>query len=166
MTLIFITLLTSSCINVQNSKKGEISEEYQLYHWKSKMKRIQLFVNNRYIFTYAKKQLFTKLSFVSAKSVVKILSPSQGKSLIIPTSNPQIIKHIQEQRSTPTKQINQVVTQQLLQTIAAQQKQILVQKQANESADGSQEKIKVSIDTYFCNDCRCTIFFFLSFYNS
>lgn len=75
---------------------------------------------------------------------MKILSPSHGKSLIIPTSNPQIIKQIQEQRSTPTKQINQVVTQQLLQTIAAQQKQILVQKQTNEAADNSQEKIKVS----------------------
>lgn len=74
---------------------------------------------------------------------MKILSPSQGKSLIIPTSNPQIIKQIQEQRSTPTKQINQVVTQQLLQTIAAQQKQILVQKQSNEAAEGAQEKIKV-----------------------
>lgn len=75
---------------------------------------------------------------------MKILSPSHGKSLIIPTSNPQIIKQIQEQRSTPTKQINQVVTQQLLQTIAAQQKQILVQKQSSETTENSQEKIKVS----------------------
>lgn len=81
--------------------------------------------------------------YIVDKSVVKILSPSQGKSLIIPTSNPQIIKHIQEQRSTQTKQMNQVVTQQLLQTIAAQQKQILVQKQSGEVIDTSQEKIKV-----------------------
>lgn len=79
--------------------------------------------------------------------MVKILSPSQGKSLIIPTSNPQIIKHIQEQqRSTPTKQINQVVTQQLLQTIAAQQKQILVQKQSTDISDSCQEKIKVCFE--------------------
>lgn len=77
--------------------------------------------------------------------MVKILSPSQGKSIIIPTSNPQIIKQIQEQRSTPTKQINQVVTQQLLQTLAAQQKQILVQKQSSDGGEVSQDKIKVSV---------------------
>lgn len=92
--------------------------------------------------------MFDPLVFSSlGKSVVKILSPSQGKSIIIPTSNPQIIKQIQEHRSTPTKQMNQVVTQQLLQTIAAQQKQILVQKQTNESTESSQEKIKVG--TYY-----------------
>ncbi|KAJ8971434.1 hypothetical protein NQ314_000690 [Rhamnusium bicolor] len=79
----------------------------------------------------------------TGKSLVKILSPTQGKSLIIPTTNPQLIKQIQEQRSTPTKQLNQVVTQQLLQTIAAQQKQILVQKQNIETADSRTEKIKV-----------------------
>lgn len=84
---------------------------------------------------------------IIGKSIVKILSPSQGKSLIIPTSNPQIIKQIQEQRSTPTKQVNQIVTQQLLQTIAAQQKQILVQKQSNELIECSQEKIKASVHT-------------------
>ncbi|XP_023018228.2 uncharacterized protein [Leptinotarsa decemlineata] len=81
---------------------------------------------------------------IKGKSLVKILSPSQGKSLIIPTSNPHIIKQIQEQRGTPVKQMNQVVTQQLLQTIAAQQKQILVQKQKmSESSDSRQDKIKV-----------------------
>ncbi|KAJ8947526.1 hypothetical protein NQ318_005003 [Aromia moschata] len=82
----------------------------------------------------------------SGKSLVKILSPTQGKSLIIPTSNPQIIKQIQEQRSTPTKQITQVVTQQLLQlqTIGGQQKPILVQKQNTEpSTESRQEKIKI-----------------------
>ncbi|KAG5890077.1 hypothetical protein JTB14_003641 [Gonioctena quinquepunctata] len=79
------------------------------------------------------------------KSLVKILSPSQGKSLIIPTSNQQIMKQIQDQRSTPMKQMNTVVTQQLLQTIAAQQKQILVQKQKMaDSSDNRLDKIKVS----------------------
>ncbi|CAG9819612.1 unnamed protein product [Phaedon cochleariae] len=80
----------------------------------------------------------------SGKSLVKMLSPSQGKSLIIPTTNPQLIKQIQEQRGTPTKQMSQVVTQQLLQTIAAQQKQILVQKH-NDSVENRQEKLKVPV---------------------
>lgn len=71
------------------------------------------------------------------------MSPTPGKSLIIPTTNPQLIKQIQEQRSTPTKQINQVVTQQLLQTLAAQQKQIIVQKQNMEVTETRSEKIKV-----------------------
>ncbi|KAH0816428.1 hypothetical protein GEV33_006362 [Tenebrio molitor] len=58
------------------------------------------------------------------KSLVKIISPTQGKSLIIPSSN-AVIKQVQEQRATPPKQLNQsqIVTQQLLQTIQAKQKQ-------------------------------------------
>ncbi|XP_072385237.1 uncharacterized protein [Diabrotica undecimpunctata] len=80
----------------------------------------------------------------TGKGLVKILSPSQGKSLIIPTSNAQLIKQIQEHRTTPTKQLGQVVTQQLLQTLTAQQKQILVQKQnPSDGSDSQQEKIKV-----------------------
>ncbi|XP_048521535.1 nuclear factor related to kappa-B-binding protein isoform X3 [Dendroctonus ponderosae] len=50
-------------------------------------------------------------------SMVKIMSPSQGKSVIIPTSNPQILKQIQER---PTKA---QVTQQFLQSLAIQAKQ-------------------------------------------
>lgn len=83
----------------------------------------------------------------SGKSLVKILSPSHGKSLIIPTTNAQLIKQIQEQRTAPSKQIGQVVTQQFLQTIAAQQKQMLVQKQnqSETSSENQQEKIKVPV---------------------
>lgn len=85
----------------------------------------------------------------SNKSLVKILSPSQGKSLIIPTSNQQILKQIQEQRNSNNKQMN--VTQQLLQTIAVQQKQIIVQKQIGGSdnerttATGVEQNIKVPV---------------------
>ncbi|KAJ8922751.1 hypothetical protein NQ315_007786 [Exocentrus adspersus] len=78
------------------------------------------------------------------KNLVKILSPTPGKSLIIPTTNSQLIKQMQEQRNTPTKQLNQVVTQQLLQTLAAQQKQMIVQKQNAETGETRPEKIKVS----------------------
>ncbi|XP_056642705.1 nuclear factor related to kappa-B-binding protein [Diorhabda sublineata] len=82
----------------------------------------------------------------SGKSLVKILSPSHGKSLIIPTTNAQLIKQIQDQRTAPNKQIGQVVTQQFLQTIAAQQKQLLVQKQnQGESSENQQEKMKVPV---------------------
>lgn len=50
--------------------------------------------------------------------MVKIMSPSQGKSVIIPTSKPQILKQIQER---PTKA---QVTQQFLQSLAVQTKQV------------------------------------------
>lgn len=50
--------------------------------------------------------------------MVKIMSPSQGKSVIIPKSNPQILKQIQER---PTKA---QVTQQFLQSLAVQTKQV------------------------------------------
>ncbi|CAH0561085.1 unnamed protein product [Brassicogethes aeneus] len=81
----------------------------------------------------------------TAKSVVKILSPSQGKSLIIPTSNAQIIKQIQEATSS-NKQVNQqLITQQLLQTLAAQQKSIIVQKQGDDKTTEQKIKVPVSV---------------------
>ncbi|KAL1505551.1 hypothetical protein ABEB36_005093 [Hypothenemus hampei] len=49
--------------------------------------------------------------------MVKIVSPSQGKSVIIPTSNPQILKQIQE------RPVKAQVTQQFLQGLAIQTKQ-------------------------------------------
>lgn len=49
--------------------------------------------------------------------MVKIMSPSQGKSVIIPTSNPQILKQIQERPSKAQ------VTQQFLHSLAIQTKQ-------------------------------------------
>lgn len=51
------------------------------------------------------------------KGLVKIISPTQGKSLIIPSSSPVI----KQERATPPKQ---VVTQQLFQTIQAKQKSL------------------------------------------
>lgn len=56
----------------------------------------------------------------TGKSLVKIISPNQGKSLIIPTTGAQLLKQTQEQK-TPTAK-TQVITQQLLQTLSAQQK--------------------------------------------
>ncbi|KAK4887042.1 hypothetical protein RN001_003313 [Aquatica leii] len=61
------------------------------------------------------------------KSLVKIISANQGKSLILPTSNQQLLKQI-ESKNASLKQTQPVVTQQILQTIA-QQKQLLLQKQ-------------------------------------
>lgn len=74
------------------------------------------------------------------------MSPSQGKSLIIPANATQVKQISTEQRNTPTKQLTQAVSQQLLQTITAPQKQqILVQKQSPEITETIQtEKIKVS----------------------
>ncbi|CAG9861733.1 unnamed protein product [Phyllotreta striolata] len=71
----------------------------------------------------------------NAKGLVKILSPSQGKSLIIPTTNAQFLKHLQEQSGSP----KQAVTQQLLQTLA-QQKQILVQKHQQQQLEASEQQ--------------------------
>lgn len=60
----------------------------------------------------------------SGKSLVKIITSGQGKSLLIPSSI-QTGKHDQKH----IKQISQTnVTQQLLQTIAAQQKQLNIQQ--------------------------------------
>ena len=67
------------------------------------------------------------------KGLVKIISPTQGKSLIIPSTNP-VIKQVPEQRATPPKQLNQsqVVTQQLLQTLQAKQKQVIKEGEKTE----------------------------------
>ncbi|RZC39742.1 nuclear factor related to kappa-B-binding protein, partial [Asbolus verrucosus] len=86
------------------------------------------------------------------KGLVKIISPTQGKSLIIPSSNTQIIKQVQEQRATPPKQINQsqVVTQQLLQTLQAKQKQ--QQQQTNQmiqKSEGDKSDIKTTQQQQF-----------------
>ncbi|XP_066148931.1 nuclear factor related to kappa-B-binding protein isoform X1 [Euwallacea fornicatus] len=70
----------------------------------------------------------------SAKApMVKIVSPSQGKSVIIPTSNPQILKQIQER---PLK------AQQFLQGLAIQskQQQKTVVKNSVEGSDGESVK--------------------------
>lgn len=58
----------------------------------------------------------------TGKSLVKIISPNQGKSLIIPSSSAQLLKQTHETK-TPTAK-TQVITQQLLQTLSAQQKLI------------------------------------------
>lgn len=55
----------------------------------------------------------------TGKSLVKIISPNQGKSLIIPSTGTQLLKQ-QEQKGSSTK--SQVIAQQLLQTLNAQQK--------------------------------------------
>lgn len=55
----------------------------------------------------------------TGKSLVKIISPGQGgKSLIIPSTGAQLLKQTQETKSAKA----QVITQQLLQTLNAQQK--------------------------------------------
>lgn len=56
----------------------------------------------------------------TGKSLVKIITPSQGKSLIIPSSGAQLLKQTQETKSPSAK--TQIITQQLLQTLNAQQK--------------------------------------------
>ncbi|XP_060532196.1 nuclear factor related to kappa-B-binding protein [Cylas formicarius] len=60
------------------------------------------------------------LKSMTKGQMMKIVSPSQGKSLIIPTSNPQIIKQIKER---PVKQAGQLSNQQFLQSVALHQKQ-------------------------------------------
>ncbi|KAF5284990.1 hypothetical protein FQR65_LT02301 [Abscondita terminalis] len=62
----------------------------------------------------------------SNKSLVKIISSNQGKSLILPSANQQLLKQIESKASVMKQQPG--VTQQILQTIA-QQKQLLLQKQ-------------------------------------
>ncbi|KAK5643642.1 hypothetical protein RI129_007487 [Pyrocoelia pectoralis] len=69
----------------------------------------------------------TSKTLNSNKSLVKIIASNQGKSLILPTANPQILKQM-ETKSSTVKQTPQPVSQQILQTIA-QQKQLLPQKQ-------------------------------------
>lgn len=56
----------------------------------------------------------------TGKSLVKIISPNQGKSLIIPSSGAQLLKQTQDQKTASGK--TQVIAQQLLQTFNTQQK--------------------------------------------
>lgn len=79
------------------------------------------------------------------KSLVKIVSPSPGKSLIIPTTSAHVLKP-SESRSTPTKQLTQpqIVTQQLLQTLTNQQKQTvqLIQKTTSQTMTDDKSEMK------------------------
>ncbi|KAB0799407.1 hypothetical protein PPYR_07287 [Photinus pyralis] len=77
----------------------------------------------------------------SNKSLVKIIASNQGKSLILPTASPQLLKQI-ESKSSTVKQTPQPVSQQILQTIA-QQKQLLLQKQNAQMAEQKMNETKV-----------------------
>lgn len=84
------------------------------------------------------------------KNLVKIISSNQGKSLIIPNSNAQMLKQI-EQRHPQIKQVTQQppVTQQILQSIAHQklllQKQNMTINDQKNNDSKSHAKIPVSI---------------------
>ncbi|ERL94407.1 hypothetical protein D910_11686, partial [Dendroctonus ponderosae] len=79
-------------------------------------------------------------------SMVKIMSPSQGKSVIIPTSNPQILKQIQER---PTKA---QVTQQFLQSLAIQAKQtVQLKTSANLTTAQTQQILQTIKQKYLPN---------------
>ncbi|KAF5302938.1 hypothetical protein FQA39_LY02118 [Lamprigera yunnana] len=85
------------------------------------------------------------------KSLVKIISSSQGKSLILPT-NQQLLKQLDSKKQQP------VVTQQLLQTIA--QQKLLLQKQNTGTTDmklQNRPNIKNATLLKSCNSSTVTL---------
>lgn len=104
--------------NIQYKQTNVLSQEEKEIN-----EALQAIVQNRGSSPLAKHVTNPK----TGKSLVKIISSPnhQGKSLIIPTSSvgAQLLKSTQETKSPTPK--TQIITQQLLQTLNAQQKQLL-----------------------------------------